>query len=134
VEERARQLIVIVDDDESVREATTGLLRSNGLTGEAFSSAEEFLNSPFLAKTQCLLLDIRMPRTSGLELQRRLSGAGWRFPIIIITACDEPQIRQQAMRTGAVDFLSKPFSESALLKAVCNALKPHPNENYDNSN
>jgi FixJ family two-component response regulator len=134
VEDRAGQLIAVVDDDESIREATTSLLRSNRFPAEAFSSAEEFLNSPSLVSTKCLLLDIGMPGMNGLELPRRLAGAGGRFPIIFITARDEPEIRLVAMRTGAVAFLAKPFSGSGLMKAISDALKPQPNENYDYSN
>jgi|SRR5580698_5487099 FixJ family two-component response regulator len=121
--EESGQPIAIVDDDESVREATTSLLRSNEFNAETFSSAEEFLNSPLLVKTRCLLLDIGMPGMSGLDLQRLLAGEGRRIPIIFITARDDQEIRMEAMRAGAVDFLSKPFSEEALLKAIHNALK-----------
>jgi FixJ family two-component response regulator len=111
-----------VDDDESVREATTSLLRSNRFTAETFSCAEEFLNSPLLVKTRCLLLDIRMPGMNGLELQRRLVGEGRAIPIVFITAHEDQESRMEAMRAGAVDFLSKPFSEEALLKAIRDAL------------
>jgi len=123
VEEKPNDLIAIVDDDESVREATASLLRSNKFGAEKFSSAEGFLNSPLLAKVRCLLLDIGMPGMGGLELQRRLAGHGRRIPIIFVTAHCDPENRLQAMRAGAVDFLSKPFSEEALLKAIQLALK-----------
>jgi FixJ family two-component response regulator len=129
VKEMAGHLIAIVDDDESVREATTSLLRSNRFRTEPFSSAEEFLNSSLLAKTRCLLLDIGMPGMSGFELQRRLVGEGRRIPIIFITAHDDQESRMEAMRAGAVDFLTKPFSEEALLKAIRNALKSPPANN-----
>lgn len=128
MEEKPRGPIAIVDDDESVREATIGLLRSNMFRAEMFSSAEEFLNSPLLAETRCVLLDIGLPGMSGLELQRRLSGEGRRIPIIFITAYDDPENRMEALRMGAVDFLSKPFSEAALLGAICNALKTPAND------
>lgn len=123
MKETANHLVAIVDDDESVREATTSLLGSNEIGAETFSSAEEFLNSPLLLKTKCLLLDIGMPGMSGLELQRHLAGEGHRIPIIFITARDDQEIRAEAMRAGVIDFLSKPFSEEALLKAIDNALK-----------
>jgi FixJ family two-component response regulator len=123
VEEKATELMAIVDDDESVRDATSSLLRSNGFKVEVFSSAEEFLESPFLTLTGCVLLDIGMPGMSGLELQRRLIGAGWRIPIIYITAHVDPKIRQEAIRAGAAAFLSKPFSEDALLQAIHIAFK-----------
>ncbi len=128
MKESSSLLIAIVDDDESVREATIGLLRSYGLRAETFSSAEEFLNSSLLVKTRCLLLDIGMPGMSGLELQRRLAGEGRRIPVIFITARDDQESRLEAMRAGAVDFLSKPFSEEALLKAIRDALKTSPND------
>ena len=115
-------LISIVDDDESVREATTGFLKSNGFRAEVFASAEEFLASPHLAETKCLILDVQMPGITGLELQRRLAVGNHRIPIIFITAHQEPKIRNEAMRAGAVDFLSKPVSEEALLHAIRSAL------------
>ncbi len=122
--EKASHLIAIVDDDAAIREATTSLLRSSGFRTEAFASAEEFLNSPLLAKTRCLLLDIEMSGISGLELQRHLAAKGHRIPIIFITAHDNRAIRNEAMRAGAVDFLPKPFSEERLLLAIHSALKP----------
>jgi FixJ family two-component response regulator len=124
VEEKATELMAIVDDDESVRDATSSLLRSNGFRAETFSSAEEFLKSPFLTLTGCVLLDIEMPGMSGLELHRRLIGEGWRIPIIYITAHVAPKIRQEAIRAGAAAFLSKPFSEDALFQAIHIAFKP----------
>jgi FixJ family two-component response regulator len=128
MEEKARDPIAIVDDDESVREATNSLLRSNGFEAETFSSAEEFLNSPLRAKTGCVLLDIGLPGMSGLELQRCLAMESRRIPIIFITAHDDLEKRMGALRTGAIDFLSKPFSEEALLRAICNALKTSGND------
>jgi FixJ family two-component response regulator len=122
--DKASCLIAIVDDDESVREATTSLLRSNGFRAETFASAEEFLDSPIVDKTRCLLLDVAMPGINGLELQRRLAAEGRRIPIIFITAHDNPAVRSEATRAGAVDFLPKPFSEAALLNAICSALEP----------
>jgi FixJ family two-component response regulator len=115
-------LISIVDDDLSVREATTSLLRSNGFRAEVFSSAEEFLRSRYLDETKCLILDVQMPGMNGLELQRRLAAQTRRIPIIFISAHDNQEVRKQALRSGAVDFLPKPFSEDALLKAIRSAL------------
>ena len=128
MQEKPCEPIAIVDDDESVREATISLLRSNRLGGETFSSAEEFLNSPLLAKTRCVLLDIELPGMSGLELQRRLADQSRRISIIFITARDDPKNRMEALRMGAIDFLPKPFSEEALLGAICNALKTPGND------
>ena len=116
-------LIAIVDDDESVRESVSSLVRSAGFGTEVFASAEEFLNSAHLRDTVCLILDLRMPGMSGLELQRRLSDADYRIPIIFITAQRDEGDRIEALKAGAVDFLHKPFSEKALLKAVDMALQ-----------
>ena len=123
-------LISIVDDDESVREATTSLLKSNGFRAEVFSSAEDFLASRYLDGTKCLILDVQMPGMNGLELQRRLASEHRRIPIIFISAHDQPDFRKQATRAGAIDFLPKPFSEAALLGALRVALGP-ANENQD---
>ena len=123
MKDKASYLIAIVDDDRSVREATTSLLRSNGFRAETFASAEEFLGSPIVEKTRCLLLDIAMPGISGLELQRQLVAEGRRIPIIFITAHDHQEVRREAMRAGAVVFLPKPFSEEALLNAIRSALE-----------
>lgn len=115
--------ISIVDDDESIRESVSSLVRSAGFGTRVFASAEEFLNSAHLRDTACLILDLRMPGMSGLELQRRLSDADYRIPIIFITAQRDEGDRMQALKAGAVDFLYKPFSEKALLKAVDTALQ-----------
>lgn len=116
-------LIAIVDDDESVRESLSSLVRSAGFGTEVFASAEEFLNSAQLHDTACLILDLSMPGMSGLELQRQLSDAEYRIPIIFITAQRDEGNRIQALKAGAVDFLYKPFNENALLTAVDTALK-----------
>jgi FixJ family two-component response regulator len=115
-------LISIVDDDQSVREATTSLLKSNGFRAEVFSSAEDFLASSYLDETRCLILDVQMPGMNGLELQRRLASENRCIPIIFISAHDNQEVRKQANRSGAIDFLPKPFSEEALLRAICTAL------------
>lgn len=111
-------VISIVDDDESVREAIESLIKSVGLNAQVFASAEEFLNSNRIKETSCLILDMRMPGMSGLELQGRLSAAGQGIPIIFISAHSDDQTRAQALGAGAVDFLFKPFSETALVDAV----------------
>jgi FixJ family two-component response regulator len=111
-------LISIVDDDQSVREATTSLLKSNGFRAEVFSSAEDFLRSRYLDETKCLILDVQMPGMNGLELQRHLASQNRRIPIVFISAHANQEVRKQAIRLGAVDFLPKPFSEEALLQAI----------------
>ena len=115
--------VSIVDDDESVREAIKSLLRSVGLGADAFPSAEDFLNSDYLRNAGCLILDVRMPGMSGLELQQQLASANCRIPIIFITAhASDKGARARALHSGAVDFLYKPFSEEALLGDVYAAL------------
>ena len=115
-------LISVVDDDASVRESLQGLIRSFGFAVEAFASAEEFLNSYSLPDTRCVILDVRMPGMNGLELQRRLAAEFREIPVILITAHGAGETRSQAIKAGAVDYLLKPFSEEALLRAIHAAL------------
>ena len=114
--------ISIVDDDESMREAIKTLIGSLGLGAEEFSSAEDFLNSDRSQVVDCLILDIRMPGLSGLELQRRLAADNRRIPIVFMTAHYSEEERTKAMEAGAVDFLSKPFTEQELLNAISASL------------
>jgi FixJ family two-component response regulator len=116
-------LISVVDDDESVRESLRSLLRSVGFRAEAFASAEAFLNSQHVGETECLIVDVRMPGMSGLELQHHLAATNCRLPTVFITAHGDEQTRSRALKNGAVDFLRKPFSEQELLEAVHSALK-----------
>ena len=115
-------LVTIVDDDESVREALKGFLQSAGFAAEVFSSATDLLGSNVLDKTSCLIVDVHMPVMTGLELQRRLGNSRFRIPMIFITARDDPQARAQAVKAGAIDFLQKPFAADALLGAIHAAL------------
>ncbi|WP_371259913.1 response regulator transcription factor [Bradyrhizobium sp. WSM3983] len=115
----------VVDDDASVRTATARLLRSLGFSAHALASAQEFLLSPRLRETSCLIADVGMPGMSGLELQEYLVSNGHNTPMIFITAFPEQRIRERAMGAGAVDFLSKPFDEPRLLDCVQRALKRH---------
>ena len=117
--------ISVVDDDESIREAINDLLDCMGLRVGVFSSAEDFLNSEDLHDTACLILDVRMPGMSGLELQGHLNAAGFQIPIIFISAHDDGEAKSRAMGAGAVDFLRKPFSEDALLSAIGTSLNTH---------
>ena len=118
-------LISIVDDDESMREAIQSLLRSVGFRAKTFASGEQFLQSDQIENTACLILDVRMPGMSGLELQRRLMATQCRIPIVFVTAHGEEEARARALQEGAVDFLLKPFSEEALLNAIQAALHAH---------
>lgn len=118
-----RQLIAVVDDDRSIQSALKDLLESVGLLSESFESAEEFLASDRLNQTACLVLDIRMPGMSGLDLQARLRTEGHRIPIIFMTARADTQTKTQAMKAGALEFLTKPFDDEVLLGSVRAALK-----------
>ena len=111
-------MISIVDDDDSVRTALKSLIDSVGFRAEVFGSGEEFLKSPCLAQTDCLIADVRMPGMSGLELQERLHAAGSHVPIVFISAHDDKEARARGLRGGAIAFLQKPFSEDSLLGAI----------------
>jgi DNA-binding NtrC family response regulator len=111
-------LISIVDDDESIRKATKRLIESVGRRVEDFASAEAFLSSGRPDKSACLILDVRLPGKSGLELQSQLRALGSKVPIVFITAHGDAAVRAKALEGGAVDFLQKPFSEKALFKAI----------------
>jgi FixJ family two-component response regulator len=115
-------VIAIIDDDESVRVALHSLLRSLGFGAAIYASAEDFLGSPGVAETACLIADVRMPGMSGFDLQRGLQAEGFTLPTIFISALDEPSIRRRASCAGAVAFLRKPLGETPLLSAVCTAL------------
>jgi two-component system, LuxR family, response regulator FixJ len=114
--------ISIVDDDESMRKAIKTLVELVGIRVESFSSAEEFLSSNSLQDSACLILDVRMPGISGLELQERLARVNHSVPIIFITAHYSEEERARAIEAGAIEYLQKPFSEKALLTAISSAL------------
>jgi FixJ family two-component response regulator len=116
-------LVAIVDDDDLMRSALQGMLKSVGLSSQTFASAEEFLNSGQQHQTACLIADIRMPGMSGLELQAKLNAEHCRIPTIFITAHGDTRMRMQALRAGAVEFLAKPFDDEALLGSVRAALE-----------
>jgi len=115
-------VVAIVDDDELIRDALRGLMKAAGFYALSFASAEEFLNSGEQQHTACLIADIRMPGMSGLELQSRLNKGHHRIPIIFITAQGDEKMRMQALRAGAVEFLTKPFDDEVLLDNVRAAL------------
>src|SRR6202163_3858406 len=117
------KLVAIVDDDDSMRSALQGLLQSAEFPSQVFASAEEFLKSGQQHQIACLIADIRMPGISGLELQTRLNAEHCRIPTIFITAHGDTQMRMQALRAGAVEFLAKPFDDEALLDSVRGALE-----------
>jgi FixJ family two-component response regulator len=117
-----RPRIAVVDDDQSVREALENLISSVGYEVDLFESAKGFLDSAEINNTACLVLDLRMPEMSGLELQQRLRDDGRNIPIIIVTAHGEDTARTEALAAGAVAFLNKPFQEEVLLGAINSAI------------
>jgi FixJ family two-component response regulator len=117
------KMVAVIDDDDLMRSALLGLLKSAGLLAQAFASADEFLKSGHQHDTACLITDIRMPGISGLELQAQLNADHCRIPTIFITAHGDAKMRMQAMRAGAVEFLAKPFDDEALLESVRAALE-----------
>jgi FixJ family two-component response regulator len=121
--EEETKVVAIVDDDDLMRSALQGLLKAVGLPARAFASAEEFLTSGKQHETACLIADIRMPGMSGLELQAKLNADQCRIPTIFITAHGDARMRMQALRAGAVEFLSKPFDNAALVASVRAALE-----------
>lgn len=121
--DRERALVAVVDDDESVRESLPDLLNEFGFRTRAFSSAEQFLSSGSLEQTICLILDVVMHGMTGLELQRKLNDGERRIPIIFITAQKDREIQDRALQQGAVSFLFKPFSDTALLDALEKAVQ-----------
>ena len=116
-------MISIIDDDEAVREATKGLVRSLGYSAATFASAEEFLSSDRILDTTCLITDLEMPGLNGFELQSRLVDEGHRIPIIFITAYVEERIRRRAEKSGAWGFFGKPFDEVGLIDCLHRAVK-----------
>ena len=114
----ATPLIYIVDDDKSVRKSLKRLMKSAGLKAKTLASAEDFLNSGYQDNPGCLILDVRMPGLSGLELQKQLAATGSKLPIIFITAHEDEKAYNAAMAAGAVAFLQKPFDDQTLLSAI----------------
>jgi FixJ family two-component response regulator len=115
-------VISVVDDDESMREAVRGLMKSLGYTAQAFASAEEFLSSRQIPRTSCLIADVQMPGMTGLELYRHLVASGKTIPTILITAYPDDSVRKRALRDGVVGYLSKPFDENDLLACIRSSL------------
>ena len=119
---KAKPLISIIDDDESMREAIKGLVKSMGYTVEAVASAQEFLSSRRVRRTSCLITDMQMPGMTGLELYQHLSTSGKPIPTILITAYPDNGVRERALAAGVVGYLSKPFEEDDLLACIRSAL------------
>ena len=127
---KSNALISIVDDDVSIREAIEGLIESLGLRVHAFASALDFLASPHMGATSCMIADVHMPQMSGIELHRRLAELGHAIPTILITAYPNDGVRERALADGVVCYLSKPFDDDALIGAVRAVLQtPEPGAN-----
>jgi FixJ family two-component response regulator len=116
-------VIAIVDDDEPLREALGSVLKAAGFAIDTSASAEEFLESPGFESIACLILDVRLPGMSGIELQRRLIDADKRLPIIFVTAHGDASMRDRVMQAGAAGFLNKPVRSDALLKEIRAAIE-----------
>ena len=119
----AQAVVFVVDDDEGMRQSLKNLIGSVGLRVEAFASAQEFLRSKVIDVPGCLVLDVRLPGLSGLDLQKRIADAGIAIPIIFITGHGDIPMTVRAMKTGAVEFLTKPFRDQDLLDAIQQALE-----------
>ena len=118
-------LIAIVDDDHSVREALTSLVRSLGYAAVAFECAEHLLRSKGRHRLSCLIADVQMPGMSGLELHDRLVASGERIPMILITAFPDEKLRERALQAGVIGYLAKPFGEDDLLACIRSTLGRH---------
>jgi FixJ family two-component response regulator len=115
--------VFVIDDDGGMRQAIQDLVESVGLRAEAFATGEEFLEKPRTADASCLVLDVRLPQMSGLEFQQKLAELGVRIPIIFITAHGDIPMSVRALKSGAVEFLTKPFRDQDLLDAIQQALQ-----------
>jgi len=121
---RSKPFVVsIVDDDEAIRYALGNLFESVGLSVETFASAEQFMDFREANERSCLILDVQLPRMSGLELQHQLSSDGNAVPIIFMTAHSDERVRERALQAGAVAIFQKPFNSEALLNAIHSVLK-----------
>jgi FixJ family two-component response regulator len=122
------RVISVIDDDASVRTATENLLTSLGYVVHTFASADEFLRSPHLSDTSCVMADVQMPVMTGVELQALLLARGHRVPFIFITAFADDNVRARALKAGAICFLTKPFDKLTLIECLDIALKGHRGE------
>jgi FixJ family two-component response regulator len=122
-------IIAIVDDDEPLREALGSVMKAAGFAIHTFATAEDFLDSPNWQETACLILDVRLPGMSGIELQKRMADAGSQVPIIFVTAHGDAALRDLVMKSGAAGFLNKPVRSDALLKEIHAALARNRTDN-----
>lgn len=123
MKKKPESVVFVVDDDSSVRESISSLIRSVGLAVETFASAQEFLQSEHLDAPGCVVLDVRMPGLSGLDLQRELASHAINLPVIFLTGHGDIPMSVRAMKAGAIEFLTKPFRDQDLLDAIQQALQ-----------
>jgi two-component system response regulator FixJ len=124
-----KPVVFVIDDDESVCRSLRRLMKSVGLNVRTFTSAEDFLNQGYQNVPGCLVLDVKMPGMSGLELQKRLVDFGSKMPIIFMSAHEDVSTREQGLRTGAIVFLQKPFEDQVLIEMVNSALSRFSEDN-----
>jgi FixJ family two-component response regulator len=120
---KVESIVHVIDDEDDVRQAVALLLRSVGLKAATYASAQEFLAQYRAGSPGCLVVDVRLPGMSGLELQERLAGAGITLPVIVMTGHGDIQMAVRAMRAGALDFIEKPFHDQALLDRIQEAIQ-----------
>ena len=119
-----RRLIAVVDDEESVRRAFARMLRTSPFDVETFASGQEFLDSLRTRRPDCVVLDYQMPGLTGRDVQRQLAEAQIRLPIIVVTAHDQPALREQCLADGAVAYIAKPLQRERLLSLIDDAIRP----------
>ena len=117
--------VAIVDDEEGIRKALGRLLRASGLDAESYANGQEFLSAAAERRPDCVVLDLHMPGMSGLQVLRKLKAEGMRLSIVVITAHDEPETREQCIDAGACAYLRKPLEDRLLLNAISAAMRSH---------
>ena len=117
--------VAIVDDEEGIRKALSRLLRASGLDAESYANGQEFLDAAAEHRPDCVVLDLHMPGMSGLQVLRKLKALGQRLSIVVITAHDEPETREQCIDAGACAYLRKPLEDRLLLNAISAAMRAH---------
>jgi len=117
--------VAIVDDEEGIRKALSRLLRASGLDAESYANGQEFLDAAAEHRPDCVVLDLHMPGMSGLQVLRKIKATGQRLSIVVITAHDEPETREQCIDAGACAYLRKPLEDRLLLNAISAAMRTH---------
>jgi FixJ family two-component response regulator len=118
--------VAIVDDEEGIRKALGRLLRASGIEAQGYANGQEFLTATAEQRPDCVVLDLHMPGMSGLQVLRRLKATGQLWRVVVITAHDEPETREQCLNAGACAYLRKPLEDRLLLNAISAAMRSHP--------